>query len=157
MRLNLGDIRRQQNREADRRGKKTPLGIGRIWNLGVASGAAGAIVDRLLDVGLHFLLCRRIILTILRSILRERIVRGPEKSGQVPARRTYVQPLFGKIRILRSRADEVAAEGRHDRRADIDGSDGRGHFRFDASMITISPSVLESQLDVYAGLNPDAL
>jgi len=72
------------------------------------------VVDRLLDVGLHFLLCRRIVLTILRSILRERIVRGREKPGQIPARRTYVQPLFGEIQNLGSRADEVAAEGRHD-------------------------------------------
>ena len=51
----------------------------------VAGRAAGANIIRLLDVGLHLLLGRRIVLCASRAILCQRIIRRGKKAGEIPA------------------------------------------------------------------------
>ena len=138
------DVRIEQDRQTNRRWQEPPASVGRLRLLVIGRGAANAVRIRLLDVEFHLFLGGRIALVVI-PVERERILRGREKSGQIPARRALVQAFVGEIGILRAWADQVATKNVHDMGAHIDRV---RHDRPSPSEINNSPRTFSSHLVV---------
>src|SRR5581483_3467122 len=87
-----------------------------------ASSATSAFVRRLLDINLHLLLRGGIFLifTFIRTALRQRIIRGRQKSREIPTGMIFAEALSCQISILRAWPNEIAAECVHELGTNVD-------------------------------------
>src|SRR5258708_1172269 len=70
--------------------------------------------------------CQRMIVSGRRIAMAPRMEGNQQPSQTNRKRWIVIQPVCGEVQIRYPRTDEITTEGCHDRRPDIDGSDGHG-------------------------------